>query len=404
MDSSSVGKLVALVIAIGAVALIAKQRSSEPEYDKAACAGPPLGNAQARNDAMEKGYAINRYYDCIDKASFDEMNRLEAQARQARQEAQARPAVVPVAAAPEPAAIPLAEARRGFQTAISVAGSGSPPLPQPPAALFGRTDYRSAGNLLLPAFVTPDPKDGLRHPAVIWLTGGDTNSLDDFWTPGPPSNDQSARAFREAGVVMMFPSLRGGNANAGGKEFFFGEVDDVLAAAEHLARLPYVDPDQIHLGGHSTGGTLALLTAEASGRFRSVFAFGPVAMVNRYPASLLPVRWAELDSRETKLRSPIHWLGGITTPTYVIEGKVPPANIDDFEEICRKSTNPQVHCIAAEGSDHFSVLARVTKVIAARLAVSASGTAFTLQPDDFQQASVGADRQLSTGEPRHREQ
>ena len=33
---------------------------------------------------------------------------------------------------------------------------------------------------------------------------------------------------------MMFPSLRGGNNNPGSKEGFFGEVDDVLAAADLL--------------------------------------------------------------------------------------------------------------------------------------------------------------------------
>lgn len=401
MDSRSVGKLVALIIAFGAFVFIAKDRSSEPEYDKTACAGPPLRSAEARNDAMERGYVINRYHDCIDKTSFDEISRQEVASQKARQEAQLKATEAPAA---EPAVANLAEARRGFQTAISLPASGSPPLPRPPAKLFERIDYKSTGNLTLPAFVTPDPKDGRKHPAILWLTGGDTNSLDDFWSPGPESNDQSARAFREAGLVMMFPSLRGGNTNAGGKEYLFGEVDDVLAAAEHLARLPYVDPAQIYLGGHSTGGTLALLTAESSGRFKTVFAFGPVAEVNRYPASLVPVNFAELDKREVELRSPIRWLAGISTPTYVIEGKTPPANTDDFEEICRKSGNPQVRCIPVEGSDHFSVLGRVAKVIAARLAVSASGTEFSLRPDDFPQASVGADRQSSTGEPRHREQ
>lgn len=47
----------------------------------------------------------------------------------------------------------------------------------------------------------------------------------------------------------------------------------------HLAHQPYVDPNRIYLGGHSTGGTLALMTAEASDRFRAVFAFGPVSDV-----------------------------------------------------------------------------------------------------------------------------
>jgi hypothetical protein len=42
---------------------------------------------------------------------------------------------------------------------------------------------------------------------------------------------------------MMFPSLRGGNDNPGAREGFYGEVDDVVAASEFLARQPYVDLD-----------------------------------------------------------------------------------------------------------------------------------------------------------------
>lgn len=55
--------------------------------------------------------------------------------------------------------------------------------------------------------------------------------------------------------MMMFPSQRGGNDNPGKREGFLGEADDILAATDHLEKLPHVDPDQIYLGGHSTGGT-----------------------------------------------------------------------------------------------------------------------------------------------------
>ena len=136
--------------------------------------------------------------------------------------------------------------------------------------------------------MTPDPRDGQKHAAIV----GSPEAIPTRWrTSGvrsPESNDQTARPFRDAGLVMMFPSLRGGNANPGGKEYFLGEVEDVLAAAEFVARLPYVDPAQIYLGGHSTGGTLALLVAESSGRFKSVFALAPVARVDDYPAALAP--------------------------------------------------------------------------------------------------------------------
>src|SRR5436305_720847 len=131
------------------------------------------------------------------------------------------------------------------------------------------------------AYLSPDPRDGKKHPAIIWITGGDCNSIGDVWTPEPRDNDQTAAAYRKAGILMMFPSLRGGNVNPGVREGFLGEVDDVLAAADFLAQQTYVEPGRIYLGGHSTGGTLVLLVAECSDRFRAVFSFGPVSDVGR---------------------------------------------------------------------------------------------------------------------------
>src|SRR5205085_7788189 len=123
----------------------------------------------------------------------------------------------------------------------------------------------------LPAYVGAPPAEGGKHPAIIWIVGGFSNSISDIaWTPGRAENDQSATAFREAGIVMMYPCLRGGNDHPGSMEGFYGEVDDVLAAADYLSKLDYIDPQRIYLGGHSTGGTLALLAAESTSRFRAV--------------------------------------------------------------------------------------------------------------------------------------
>jgi alpha/beta superfamily hydrolase len=276
----------------------------------------------------------------------------------------------------------LRVARETFTTTVSKPASGAP-LPRPPPDLFVRSDYRNPQNRTLAAFVTPDPGDGQKHAAIVWLTGGDSNSLDDFWTEGAPANDQSASAYRKAGLVMMFPTLRGGNTDSGGKEFFYGEVDDVLAAAEHLAQLPYVDAQYIYLGGHSTGGTLALLTAEASTRFKAVFAFGAVSRMNRYPDSLVPDSILE-NTSENRMRSPIHWLDGITTPTWLIEGAESPGNHEELDDLCAHTRNAAVHCISVPGFNHFSVLGKVSRVIAARLSVANTGIEFSLRQQDFQ--------------------
>src|SRR5262245_2004411 len=152
----------------------------------------------------------------------------------------------------------LVEARRGFQTKVVRRQDAREPVPEPPPAVFRLIRYDAPAGKLA-AYLSPDPKDGKKHPAIIWITGGDCNSIGELWQDAPASNDQTASAYRKAGIIMMFPSLRGGNDNPGIKEGFLGEVDDVLAAAEHLSQQEFVDPKRIYLGGHSTGGTLVLL-------------------------------------------------------------------------------------------------------------------------------------------------
>jgi len=264
---------------------------------------------------------------------------------------------------PSAALPPLAAARNGFHTMLVLEKIEHIPAPAPPARLFKLVKYPAHFGKQA-AYLSPDPRDGKRHPAIIWITGGDCNSIGDVWTPCPPDNDQTASAFRKSGIIMMFPSLRGGNDNPGFREGFFGEVDDVLAAADYLAAQTYVDPMRIYLGGHSTGGTLALLVAECSPRFRAVFSFGPVYDVGEYGAEYLPFDTSS--GRELTLRAPGKWLHSITSPAFVFEGTTE-SNIDCLRDLKRSSKNPKVHFFAVEGADHFSVLAPVTKLLAGKV-------------------------------------
>jgi acetyl esterase/lipase len=261
--------------------------------------------------------------------------------------------------------VTLPDARKGFQTKLVRRPGPKQPVPAPPAQIFGTVHYDSpAGSLA--AYLTPDPKDGKKHPAIIWITGGDCNSIDEgCWIEGPPANDQSASAFRKAGIVMMFPALRGGNDNPGIKESFLGEVDDVIAAADFLGKQDYVNPNRIYLGGHSTGGTLVLLVAESSQAFRAVFSFGPADSVAGYGPEFLPFDTSNF--REIAVRSPGRWLASIRTPTFVFEGTQGNANIDSLRKMARVSKSEKVHFYPVEGANHFNLLAPVTRLIAERV-------------------------------------
>lgn len=203
----------------------------------------------------------------------------------------------------------------------------------------------------------------------MWITGGDCNTIGDVWAPAAASNDQTARQYRDAGLVMMFPSLRGGNQNPGYQENFLGEVDDVLAAAEYLAKQEHVDPARIYLGGHSTGGTLVMLVAAVPNRFRAVFSFGPADTISNYPAQFRSAVNMS-DVREVELRSPGRWLHSIQCPTFVFEGATD-GNTDSLQVMARASTNPKAKFYPVKGATHFSVLAPVNRLIAKRIAADA---------------------------------
>jgi len=294
-----------------------------------------------------------------------------------------------LACAPSPvyAQASFAEERTRHETSIHFAsGFGGAALEAPPAGVFERVRFASEVGQL-GAYVTPDPGDGARHPAIIWLTGGESNTVSDVWSRAPRSNDQSARAYREAGIVMMFPTLRGGNDNPGQIEGFFGEVDDILAAADYLAALPYVDPTRIYLGGHSTGGTLVFLTAEASDRFRAVFSFGPVAAASQYGPEFIPVNFGALPDWELELRAPVLWMDSVRTPLFVIEGTDDSSNVDVLRYMRARTQNPNIHFIEVPGASHFSVLAPANEVIAQKILADAGAQSnISLSADDLRAA------------------
>jgi dienelactone hydrolase len=205
----------------------------------------------------------------------------------------------------------------------------------------------------------------------VWLTGGFPAARGGpyVWRPGPPENDQSAAAYRAADVVMLVPTVRGTADNPGVQEAFLGEVDDVLAAARHLRSLEHVDPERVYLGGHSTGGTLALLVAESTDLFRGVVAFGPVGRVTDYGGRTWPFDPA--DPAEVRLRSPLHFLDSIRTPTLIVEGSR--ANVEDLLLLDEATDNPAVRFVLLDDEDHFTPVAPVNRWLARRIAVGDAG-------------------------------
>ena len=132
-----------------------------------------------------------------------------------------------------------------------------------------------------------------------------------------------------------------------------------------MAKQDYIDPNRIYLGGHSTGGTLVLLVAEMSTKFRAVFSFGPTADVSGYGAERLPFDLS--NKKEVELRSPGLWLNSIKTPVFVFEGSESPTNIGSVSMMKSDSVNPNIHFFEVEGATHFTILDPTNMLIAKKI-------------------------------------
>lgn len=280
--------------------------------------------------------------------------------------------------------ISLAEFKKEHQTKLLRKEKIGAPVAEPPAGVFEQVSYEAPLGKMA-AYISPDPKDGKKHPIIIWRVGGFANSISDsMWEDADPENDQTASQYRKAGVLMMHPSLRGGNENPGFIEGCYGEVEDVLAAAEYAKKLPYVDPEQIYLGGHSVGGTLALLTAAMDKHpFKAVISFGPIHSTSQYGSENVPF---DVESEpEIVGRAPIVFLDNITTDTWVIEG-TDDGNLEALKHMQENCKNPKVRFVEVPG-DHFSVLAPLNEFIAKRIVAASKEGKFTLDAQELKKAA-----------------
>jgi dipeptidyl aminopeptidase/acylaminoacyl peptidase len=213
-----------------------------------------------------------------------------------------------------------ARARLQFKTKLLRQG----PAPQPwkpvkPPAGVTEVEYTS-GALKLKAWVSHAADEKRKSPAVLFLHGGFAFDYPDDWNISQP--------YRDAGYVVLTPMLRAENGQPGDFSFLYNEVDDVLAAAAYLSKLPYVDAKRLYLAGPSAGGTLALLTAMTTSRFRAVASFSAspdqvlLCARAKYAARDVPVDINDL--RELEMRSPLAYAASLKCPARIYVGTQEP--------------------------------------------------------------------------------
>jgi formylglycine-generating enzyme required for sulfatase activity/dienelactone hydrolase len=243
-----------------------------------------------------------------------------------------------------------AQARSRFQTKLIHRGPSPQEQPMPsPAAGVNVVEYMSGG-LRLKAWLNRLSDEPSKHPAVLCLHGGFAFGAGDW---------EQSKPYRDAGFVVMMPILRGENGQPGAFSYFYDEVDDVLAAADYLAKQPYVDSKRVFLAGHSVGGTMTLLTAMASKLFRAAASFDGAPYWAVFTDDWgLP--FDKSDPREIYLRSPLPYTSSLKCPLRIYLHDAERDLLGDYFTLLTrrmvamaKNRGMDVDWVAVEG-DHMS--------------------------------------------------
>jgi len=172
-----------------------------------------------------------------------------------------------------------------------------------------------SGPLRLRAWLGVPADSTKKHPAVLYLHSGFDFSKESW---------DVVRPFREAGYVVMLPTVRGENGQHGVFTLYYDEVSDVASAADYLKSLPQVDASRLFVTGYSVGGTLTMLAAELYPHFRaaaSISGTPDVATYLKY-AGRAPYNapFDPADAHEALIRSPLAWAESLKCPIRLYYG------------------------------------------------------------------------------------
>jgi dienelactone hydrolase len=199
----------------------------------------------------------------------------------------------------------FAAARASFRTRLLYRGASPQPFDneRPPRGVQEIT-YTS-GDLSLKAW-TARPAGDATVPAVVFAHGGFAFGASDF---------DMARPYLDAGFAVITPFVRGENGMPGQYSMFYGEVDDIIAAGEYMRAQPNIDTRRIFLSGHSVGGTLSMLAAQASPIFRASASFsGSPDQIMFCEEYFQIVPFDTTNPAEYEMRSPLSYAASFKAP------------------------------------------------------------------------------------------
>ncbi len=179
-----------------------------------------------------------------------------------------------------------------------------------------------------------------KYPLVLWIHGGPWSMYTVGW-------NWSWQNFAANGYAVLWTNPRGSTGY--GQDFVNGiqysypgkDYDDLMAGVDAALAKGWVDPDNLFVCGGSGGGVLTAWIVGHTNRFRAAVSMRPVINWHSFVGTTDGTSWYRQfqkypweDPMEYAVRSPLHYVANVTTPTMLMTGeadlRTPIAQTEEF--------------------------------------------------------------------------
>jgi len=179
------------------------------------------------------------------------------------------------------------------------------------------------GWLIKPAEFEP----GRKYPLLLWIHGGP-------WAMYNVAFNWEWQNFAANGYAVLYTNPRGSTGY--GQDFVNGiqysypgkDYDDLMAGVDAAIARGFIDKDNLFVCGGSGGGVLTAWIVGHTDRFRAAVSMRPVINWHSFVGTTDGHMWYRQfqkypweDPMEYAVRSPLHYVANVTTPTMVMTGE-----------------------------------------------------------------------------------
>jgi dipeptidyl aminopeptidase/acylaminoacyl peptidase len=172
-----------------------------------------------------------------------------------------------------------------------------------------------------------DFQPGKKYPMVLWIHGGP-------WSMYDVGFSWSYQNFASLGYAVLYTNPRGSTGY--GQDFVNGiqyaypgkDYDDLMAGVDAALAKGFIDEKNLFVCGGSGGGVLTAWIVGHTNRFAAAVSMRPVINWHSFVGTTDGPSWYRQfqkypweDPMEYAVRSPLHYVANVTTPTMVMTGE-----------------------------------------------------------------------------------